>query len=384
MYKPLVSTLSLALILSLAGCGGGTASGSDQSTIQVTSTTTQSKISVNHTPIATFDSFTIQKGARYDGQLTATDADGDTLKYIIVNAPKHGTVVLHDNGCFTYTPNEGYQGSDTFSYRASDDMSSCAVKTVTVDVCKPTIQKPNAPTDLSVKALSTTSLELTWRDNSDNEEEFVIYKDGKPFHISKANKTKAILKCGLEAGTTYNFEVRAKNQAGTSDPASAQGTTKDVTTPPTAPSDLIAKAVEKTSVRLEWKDNSDNESSFEIYQDGVKVKTISSGCSCTVITGLTEGTTYSFVVKAVNKIGSGSSEELTVTTKSDAVAPLAPSDLKATSVTATSLTLTWKDNANNEDRFEIYKDGALVKTVLANTTSAQIDGLAAGSLHKFL
>lgn len=45
-------------------------------------------------------------------------------------------------------------------------MSSCAVKTVTIDVCKPIIQKPAAPTNLTIKALSTTSLELRWRDNA--------------------------------------------------------------------------------------------------------------------------------------------------------------------------------------------------------------------------
>jgi hypothetical protein len=106
---------------------------------------------------------------------------------------------LHDNGCFTYTPNAQYQGSDSFSYKASDDVSSCGVKTVTVDVCKPTIQPPAAPTNLTIKALSTTKLELTWSDNSNNEEGFVIYQDGKLVASVRENETKKVIHCGLRA-----------------------------------------------------------------------------------------------------------------------------------------------------------------------------------------
>ena len=152
----IVISTALSLVL-FAGCG---------STNTKTQTTSEVSSQVNSTPVATFDTFSISKDARYDGQLTATDADGDMLKYIIVTQPQHGSVVMHDNGCFTYTPDAGYKGGDTFSYKASDDMSSCAVKRVTVNVNEPAVQTPNAPTNLKVKALSTTKLELTWSDNA--------------------------------------------------------------------------------------------------------------------------------------------------------------------------------------------------------------------------
>jgi hypothetical protein len=322
------------IFIFLAGCGGGTSTPDKPiQNVQQKENPKKSDV-VNNIPVATFSTFNISKNIRYDGQLTATDADGDILKYTIVTQPLHRTIVIHDNGCFTYTPDAGYKGSDTFSYRASDDISSCAVKTVTVNVSEPTIQTPTAPTNLIIKALSTTKLKLTWSDNSNNEEGFVIYRDGKLVATTNANETQKIICCGLEAGTTYTFEVKAKNIAGVSGSAFAQGTTKDVTTPPVAPTELRAKAVGKTSLRLKWKDNADNESAYEIYQDGIKIKTISTGCHCAVISNLIPGETYSFIVKAINKIGFANSNTISVTTLNDVAEPN-----QAPTATAQSITM---------------------------------------------
>ncbi len=355
-------TFSVALSLILfAGCG-------DSPTVlkKENLETVETKVSenVNTAPVATFDTFSINKDVRYDGQLTATDIDGDTLKYIIVNAPTHGTVVLHNNGCFTYTPNTGYKGADTFTYKASDDISSCGLKTVTVDVCEPTIQTPTAPSSLHVTALSTTKLELTWSDNSDNEEGFAIYQNGKFVANTNANETKKVICCGLKAGTTYNFEVRAKNVAGVSQATSAQGTTEDVTTPPNAPTELVAKAIGKTCLRLEWTDNANNEDTYEIYQDKKLIKIISAGCHCLTVSGLKAGTTYSFMVKAVNKIGSSTSNTISVDTVTDIVAPVntAPS-ATAQSVTmkedtTKAITLVGEDAENDTLTYEVVTSPA--------------------------
>jgi len=312
----IIISTALSLVL-FAGCGD-----SNTKADKNPEATPELSMKVNATPVATFDTFNISRNSTYDGQLAATDADGDVLKYIIVTQPQHGSVVMHDNGCFTYTPDDGYKGADTFSYKASDDVSTCALKTVTVNVKEPTIQVPTAPTNLTVTALGTTKLKLQWSDNADNEEGYIIYRDGKPVCTAKANETEMLITCGLKAGTTYNFEVKAKNEAGTSTPASAQGTTRDATTVPNAPTELKAKAVDKTSLRLEWKDNADNESGYEIYQDGIKIKTISAGCACTVIKELASGQTYDFTVKAINKIGSSTSNTFTVTTVSDVAVPV--------------------------------------------------------------
>lgn len=60
---------------------------------------------------------------------TATDADGNRLVYAVPvkgqpGGPQHGTVAVDNStGTFTYTPDEYFTGTDTFSFVASDDTS---------------------------------------------------------------------------------------------------------------------------------------------------------------------------------------------------------------------------------------------------------------------
>jgi subtilisin-like proprotein convertase family protein len=49
-----------------------------------------------------------------------SDPDGDALTAIKETDPAHGTVALASDGTFTYTPQNGFRGSDSFSYRARD------------------------------------------------------------------------------------------------------------------------------------------------------------------------------------------------------------------------------------------------------------------------
>jgi VCBS repeat-containing protein len=63
-----------------------------------------------------------------------TDPDGDTLTASLVTSPANGTLSMNSDGSFTYTPNEGFQGTDTFIYTASDGALSSAETTVTIYV----------------------------------------------------------------------------------------------------------------------------------------------------------------------------------------------------------------------------------------------------------
>ena len=80
--------------------------------------------------------------------------------------------------------------------------------------------KPQKPTTLSAKVLSSSSIALNWRDNSDNETRFRIDRklgDGsfRKFATVGAN-TKSYKDTGLQANTAYSYRVRAENSAGKS------------------------------------------------------------------------------------------------------------------------------------------------------------------------
>jgi hypothetical protein len=63
-----------------------------------------------------------------------TDADGDALTATGLTQPAHGAVVMEADGSFTYTPDRGFVGTDTFTYQASDGTATSAATTVTITV----------------------------------------------------------------------------------------------------------------------------------------------------------------------------------------------------------------------------------------------------------
>ena len=74
-----------------------------------------------------------------DIQLPVTDANGDDLTYSIVSNPSIGTVSINSTGLATYIPNQGEDGSDSFSYKVNDGFqdSNTATVSVSVDIAVP-------------------------------------------------------------------------------------------------------------------------------------------------------------------------------------------------------------------------------------------------------
>jgi uncharacterized protein with beta-barrel porin domain len=90
----------------------------------------------NTPPVAVDDNF----GADYAGRnvlANDTDADGDPLTAIPVSGPQSGSLTLNPNGTFVYVPAEGFFGTDSFSYQASDGQSLSNIATVTLLVVEP-------------------------------------------------------------------------------------------------------------------------------------------------------------------------------------------------------------------------------------------------------
>src|SRR5439155_1612203 len=63
-----------------------------------------------------------------------TDVDGDALTAVLVGGPSHGALTLNADGGFTYTPAANFNGSDSFSYKASDGVAQSNVATVTLTI----------------------------------------------------------------------------------------------------------------------------------------------------------------------------------------------------------------------------------------------------------
>ena len=95
----------------------------------------------NSFPVANNDSYDVVVDQPIDvvtavGVLSNdTDVDGDSLNAVLGIDASNGELTLNNNGSFSYTPNPGYIGPDTFTYFANDGSdNSAAEATVTLSV----------------------------------------------------------------------------------------------------------------------------------------------------------------------------------------------------------------------------------------------------------
>jgi len=165
------------------------------------------------------------------------------------------------------------------------------------------------------------------------------------------------------------------------------GSTSTDTQAPTAPTSLAASSVAQTTLTLGWTASTDNVAvtGYDIYKNGSLLTTVST--TSYNVTGLTAATAYTFYVKAKDAAGnvSAASTTLSVTTTSatDTQAPTAPTNLAASSVAQTTLTLGWTASTDNVGvtGYDIYKNGTLLTTVTATTYN--VTGLTAATAYTF-
>jgi CSLREA domain-containing protein len=94
---------------------------------------------VNQPPMAVDDSYSVAPGGSLyvgaPGVLSNdSDPDGDPLTAVLNAGPSNGTVQLNSDGSFSYSPNVGFSGTDSFTYKANDGALNSNIATVTIEV----------------------------------------------------------------------------------------------------------------------------------------------------------------------------------------------------------------------------------------------------------
>jgi filamentous hemagglutinin family protein len=105
---------------------------SEETTVTITLT--------NSLPAAVKDLAKTFKDQAIDINVLSNDTDldsGDVLTAVQgAVTPKNGTLVLNENGTFTYTPKKGYLGNDSFTYKVTDGFNTSAEVEVKISVTK--------------------------------------------------------------------------------------------------------------------------------------------------------------------------------------------------------------------------------------------------------
>lgn len=117
----------------------------------------------NEAPTAQDSHFETYKNINNNGILKATDPEGSTMTFQLVDAPKRGTVELHEDGTFVYTPMKNKVGKDSFTFTVTDNAGNTSEPAkVTIEILKVT-SKPTYADMMN----DTSSFEANWLREND-------------------------------------------------------------------------------------------------------------------------------------------------------------------------------------------------------------------------
>jgi hypothetical protein len=290
------------------------------------------------------------------------------------------------------------------------------------------------PSNLTAIPVSGNQIDLTWQDNSDDEELFIVARllddttiEGIEEFVSggegrgeffgvflwgvfgligtvDANVT-SYSDTTLTRDTEYSYVVYSVGPSeGRTDVASATTlstspppTPTPTPTRPTAPVALAAAASAPDQVTLNWTDTSDNEEHFEIQRsDSPSSPWTTAALTGPDVTSFTLGalaadTDYSFRVRAVNTTGRSTFSNIADATTPNAVRaepPTTPSGVSAVGGAAGTIVVSWTDDAN-EGGYEVERattpDGpfTIAGTTLADQTTFADAALAGGTTYSY-
>ncbi|MEI8350501.1 MAG: S8 family serine peptidase [Candidatus Omnitrophota bacterium] len=312
--------------------------------------------------------------------------------------------------------NTGLTAATRYYYRVrASNMNGDSGYTNTVSAT--TLQNaPSAPTNLTATAVSgsNTKLTLSWTDNSANEQGFKIQHSTNGTTFTQLATVAAKTGSGTQViyahnalipGSIHYYKVLAYNTAGNSVSSNIAQITMPAKNPPQAPTNLTATAVSgsNTKLILAWTDNATNETSFKVQHSTngttftqlatVVAKTGSGGAVTYAHNGLVPSSTHYYKVTAYNVDGDSTPSNIAQITMPPKNPPQSPTNLTATAVSHTKTTLSWTDNATNEQGFKIqHSTNGTTFTQLATVTAKTGSGgtviyahanLIPGSIHYY-
>lgn len=360
-----------------------------------------------------------------------TGLTANTRRYYRLRAYRSADYSAYSNVANAITSSAAYSG---YSNEAETTTPSATYSpysneaTATTPAAPPPV--PNAPSGLVASPLTPTQIALTWVDNSTDETGFSLERATQagptlgPFAQVRtlAAQATSVVDTGLTPGTIYNYRLLAFNASGNSPYSNTAAAVTPTSPPPgVAFSGVTVSNLGQTTATVSWRTTSGGwvlgDSVYgvlgafngtvlgppDLFTDS-QVEygpTASYGASTPYdptqvaqhtqqLTNLDSGVSYHFRLRSgTSGVPSGASLSADYPLSTLAGAPLGPTNLTATTLGPTSISLTWTDNATNETGYSVERavgaGGAftVLRNLPANATSDTDTGLAQGTLYRY-
>ncbi len=293
-------------------------------------------------------------------------------------------VNIHEN--FTVYRDEGVQPNTTYRYRLSAFNEKGFSAYIFADATTPTDPPPplSAPVLVNVVSLSTDRIKIVWTDTSAQEKGFRIERRSPDGTVSEAGRATAngtlFTDVSLAAGQVYRYRVCAYDDGGDG-PWSGELSATTFLTSINAPTSLVASVFSASSIRLHWRDNSNNEEGFKIErsEDGANFGLLSSPAqNVDVFDDQTVQTGRTYTYRVYSYLGAQQSANSNTISVTIASGLRAPSSLIATAVSSSEIQLTWIENSTSETGVSVERslDGVSFGAPLAlpANTNTLLDG----------
>ncbi len=277
-------------------------SGAKSEKSSVVSATTQPL--PNHIPEAFAQSVITDEDTPKAIVLGATDADGDSLIYVITANPAHGSLsgTAPD---ISYMPDANYNGTDSFTFKVNDTKADSNIATVYLTITP--VNDPPVINSISVNPTSGQApLAVNFTALATDVEGAVTYNwsfgDGAIANSVLASHT-------YNTTGTYTAVLTVTDSQGLTVSLSQTISVQAPVTVPAAPSNLISTALSRSRIKLAWVDNSSNETGFCIERakslTDIFTVVANIGPNSTSYTNrnLSRSTTYYYRVRAYNTYG---------------------------------------------------------------------------------
>ncbi|MCW2920659.1 MAG: Conserved putative secreted protein [Thermoleophilia bacterium] len=233
----------------------------------------------------------------------------------------------------------------TYTFRVvAFDAAGNQTPSSTRTIATPDVTAPDQLAPIAVGTRTSSTIQLSWSTPFDNVGVTGYrVRNGASLLYSPTGTNQIV--ANLAPLTPYTFAIEARDLAGNWSTARTVSTSTPDTVAPASPANLRMTSRTGTSISLEWDPASDDVATagYRLYQvvAGSDVLVVNKPGLTHTVVGLSNATAYWFRIEAYDTASNTSGKSSLATSTLDAIAPTTATNLAPSSITGTSMRVTW-------------------------------------------